>query len=157
MARARTETVLVTKVDAGVARRTPDDVVVEEPMQIRLDDHLVATTMRTPGHDYELAVGFCFTDGALAGAPVLEVRYCAIGSATSTEFNVVSVSTGHRAPVPTRRVTTTTSSCGLCGSVSLDELRDRLAPLTGLAEIAPQVMAAVVEGAASRQTLFAIT
>jgi len=140
-----------------VRHRVPDDVVVEEPMQIRLDDHLVATTMRTPGHDYELAVGFCFTDGALGGAPVLEVRYCATGSASSTEFNVVSVSTGHRAAVPTPRLTTTTSSCGLCGSVSLDELQDRLPPLTGLAEFAPDVLAAVVAAAVSRQTLFSIT
>ena len=46
-------------------------------MEIRLDDHLVTTTMRTPGHDYELAAGFLYTDGHLAGAPVEDVRYCA--------------------------------------------------------------------------------
>ena len=72
--------------------------------------------MRTPGHDFELAAGFCFTDGLLAGAPVQTCRYCGTGSAVETEFNVVSVETGGAAPVPTPRLTTTTSSCGLCGS-----------------------------------------
>ena len=56
--------------DADGAKRRPDELVVEEPLEIRLDDHLVTTTMRTPGHDFELAAGFCFTDGLLAGAPV---------------------------------------------------------------------------------------
>src|SRR4051812_3187367 len=113
MARGRTETVLVTRVDAGVAHRVPDELVVEEPLEIRLDDNLVATTMRTPGHDFELAVGVCFTDGLLAGAPVQGVRYCGTGSASDTAFNVVTVETGGRAPVPPPRVATTTSSCGL--------------------------------------------
>lgn len=126
-------------------------------MEIRLDDHLVSTTMRTPGHDYELAVGFCFTDGALAGVPVLEVRYCATGSASSTEFNVVAVSTGNRAPVPQPRLTTTTSSCGLCGSASLDELKDRLPPLTGLAEFAPRVLDDAAQHVISQQSLFRVT
>jgi len=107
----------------------PDRLVVEEPMEIRLDDHLVTTTMRTPGHDYELAVGFCFTEGLLDGAPVRGVRYCATGSADATRYNVVTVSSGGRAPVPDPRVRTTTSSCGLCGSASLDALRQRLEPL----------------------------
>ncbi len=138
-------------------RRVPDDVIVEEPMEIRLDDHLVTTTMRTPGHDYELAAGFCFTDGALAGAPILEVRYCATGSAISTEFNVVTVSTGGRAPVPVPRMATTTSSCGLCGSASLDELRNRLGPLTGLARFEPAVLAAVTEAVSAEQSLFSLT
>src|SRR5438105_6481593 len=107
MARGRTETFLVTKVEAGTASRRPDEVVVEEPLEIRLDDHLVGTTMRTPGHDFELAAGLCFTDGLLAGVPVMGVRYCATGSATETGFNVVTVDTGAAAPVPPPRLTTT--------------------------------------------------
>lgn len=129
MARKRTDTVLVVKVHGDRDRRVPDQLVVEEPMSIQLDGHLVATTMRTPGHDYELAVGFCHADGLLVGQPVTGVRYCANGSATDSNFNVVTVETGGRAPVPTPRLGTTSSSCGLCGSQTLDELTDRLPPL----------------------------
>ena len=118
MARRRTETVLVTRWDGVAARRGPDELIVEEPMAIQLDGVLVATTMRTPGHDYELAVGYCLTEGLLGGAPVESVRYCATGSATETDFNVVTVETGGRAPAPTPRLTPTTSSCGICGSAS---------------------------------------
>ena len=114
----------------GVAlRRTPDEVIVEEPLSIHLDDTLVATTMRTPGHDFELAVGFCHTEGLLGGAEVLTCRYCGTGTAVDTEFNVVSVDTGGRAPEPVPRLGPATSSCGLCGSTSIDELADRLEPL----------------------------
>ena len=150
---------LVTRVRSGGARtRRPDKVVVEEPMEIRLDEHLVTTTMRTPGHDYELAVGFLFTEGLLAGHPVAEVRYCATGSAVDTGFNVVSVSTGGRAPAPTARLGTTTSSCGLCGSASIDELADRLPPLAG-PPVAFDLDAAqqVAEKVRSDQELFAAT
>jgi len=89
----------------------------------------VATTMRTPGHDYELAVGLCHGDGLLGGAPVTGVRYCANGSAVDTAFNVVNVETGGRAPVPTPRLSTTSSSCGLCGNEAIDELASRVLPL----------------------------
>lgn len=129
MARKRIDTVLVVKVDADDSRRVPDRLVVEEPMSIRLDGELVATTMRTPGHDYELAVGFCFSDGLLAGFPVTGVRYCADGSAVDSAFNVVTVETGGRAPTPTPRLGNTSSSCGLCGNQALDELVERLQPL----------------------------
>ena len=75
--RSRSDSLLVTAVRGSDVRRKPDELIVEEPMSIQLDGNLVATTMRTPGHDYELAVGFCFGDGLLAGAPVVGVRYCA--------------------------------------------------------------------------------
>ena len=95
-------------------------------MTIQLDGNIVSTTMRTPGNDYELAAGFCFSDGLLAGAPVKGVRYCADGAASESEFNVVTVETGGKAPVPTPRLGTTTSSCGLCGNDAIEALCDRL-------------------------------
>jgi FdhD protein len=85
--------------------------------------------MRTPGNDYELAVGFCHAEGLLAGLPVTGVRYCATGSAVDGEFNIVTVETGGRAPVPAPRLATTSTSCGLCGSTTIGELTARLAPL----------------------------
>ena len=157
MPRGRTENVLTTIYDDGALTRSPDELIVEEPLSIRLDDVLVATTMRTPGHDFELAAGFCFTDGLLAGAPVMTCRYCATGSAVDTEFNVVSVDTGGQAPVPTARLTATTSSCGLCGSASLDELTDRLEPLAPTTPVALEVLAAVADRIRAEQGLFDAT
>lgn len=127
-------------------------------MEIRLDEHLVTTTMRTPGHDYELAVGFLFTEGLLGGTSVSEVRYCATGSAVDTGFNIVTVSTGGKAPVPQPRLGTTTSSCGLCGSTSIDELAARLDPLDGepvAFDLA--VVTTVAERVRAAQEVFALT
>src|SRR3954470_14558420 len=121
MARTRTAKVLVQEVDtSGEEPRVelrPDELIVEEPLEIRLDGHLVTTTMRTPGDDFELAAGLCLTDGLLGGASITTCRYCSeCGSGADTGFNVVTVETGGRAPVPEARLATTTSSCGLCGS-----------------------------------------
>src|SRR5262245_10517186 len=142
MGRGRTERVLVHRVQGEEPpRRQPDDLIVEEPLEIRLDGHLVTTTMRTPGDDFELAVGFCFTDGLLDGAPVLRCRYCSDDrSAAAAAFNVVTVETGGRARVPTPRLTTTTSSCGLCGLASIQDLVTRLAPLDEVAPIPVEVL-----------------
>lgn len=143
--------------DGAELSRSPDLVIVEEPLEIRLDGVRVATTMRTPGHDYELAVGFCHTDGLLAGAPVQQVRYCATGSAVETKFNVVTVDTGGRAPTPTARLTTTTSSCGWCGTDEIDAVTERLDPLPSSPPIDPEVLMAVPGRVAPLQELFEAT
>jgi FdhD protein len=155
--RGRTATVLTTTFDGGVSSRRPDELVVEEPMAIHLDDHLVTTTMRTPGHDFELAAGFCFTEGLLAGASVRTCRYCATGPAVDTDFNVVSVDTGGVAPVPTPRLGPTTSSCGLCGSTSLAELADRLEPLVPTRAFGAGVLASMPDRIRAEQRLFDAT
>jgi FdhD protein len=158
MPRGRTAKVLVHRVDGGDVRRVPDEVIVEEPLEIRLDDHLVTTTMRTPGHDFELAAGLCLTDGLLAGAPVLRVRYCTdTETGVDNQFNVVTVETGDRAPIPTPRLATTTSSCGLCGSASIDDLRHRLQPLPQHDAFPLAVLAAAPERLTEHQQLFRTT
>jgi FdhD protein len=157
MARRRTETVLARRVTVGddaTAGRRPDEVIIEEPLEIRLDGQLVGTTMRTPGHDFELAVGLCFTDGLLAGAPVLSCRYCGTGSAVETEFNVVSVDTGGAAPTPEPRLSTASSSCGICGSVQLDELTDRLTVISSHAPWDLDVLLGVIDEVRESQELF---
>ena len=145
---------LVSRAGQGVG---PDQVIVEEPLEIRLDGHLVATTMRTPGHDFELAVGFVHAEGMLGGARVHQVRYCATGSAVDTEFNVVEVGTGGAAPAPTARVGTTTAACGLCGSAAIEALCERLVPLAAGVHLDPAVLSSVPARVRAMQALFEST
>lgn len=126
-------------------------------MTIQLDGTRVSTTMRTPGHDFELAVGFCHTEGLLAGVPVTSVRYCADGAASDAEWNVVTVETGGRAPAPTPRLGNTTSSCGICGNDAIDELCARLVPLPSQPAIAFEVLQRIPDAVLSGQGLFNAT
>lgn len=132
MSRGRTNRILTTNIDDRGRTRAPDEVAVEEPLEIRLDGNLVGTTMRTPGHDFDLAAGYCHTNDLLHGHRVLSVKYCrgdGPGSVVESEFNVVTVSTGGLAPVPEPRLSSATSACGMCGTTAVDELRARLHPL----------------------------
>lgn len=88
---------------------------------------------------------------------MLQVRYCATGSAVDTKFNVVTVDTGGRAPKPTPRLTTTTSSCGWCGTDEIDAVTERLTPLAYRVAIDPVVLMAMPDRAAPQQVLFAAT
>lgn len=156
-ARSRSESVLVTTEHDGQRSRRPDELIVEEPMTVQLDGVTVSTTMRTPGNDFELAVGFCHTEGMLAGVPVTGVRYCATGSAVGSEFNVVTVETGGMAPAPIARLGNTTSSCGLCGNDAIDQLCDRLALLPSTEPMILSVLQRIPDAIRSTQDLFDVT
>jgi FdhD protein len=157
MTRRRSERVLARRMsDGGRVNegRRPEELIVEEPLEIRLDGTVVATTMRTPGHDFELAAGLCFTDGLLDGAEIETCRYCGTGSAVETEFNVVSIDTGGKAPVPTPRLSTTSSSCGICGSTQIDELAKRLSPLPAYEPWSIEALLQIVDRVRDEQELF---
>lgn len=154
----RTDQVLVEHVEQGSSRRRPDELIVEEPLAIQLDGVAVATTMRTPGHDFELAVGFCHTEGLLAGATVRACRYCGEGRrAAESDFNIVNVDTGGCAPPPTPRIGPMTAACGLCGSANLTELSGRLAPVSPAGPIDPGLLAGLPDAVRPHQQLFART
>jgi FdhD protein len=97
--------------DDGVA----DRVAVEEPLEIRVRGRALAVTMRTPGHDEELAVGFLSGEGLLAG-PISSV-----GPTADLAANIVEVDARLRPEARERRFYTT-SSCGVCGKGALEEV-----------------------------------
>ncbi|MBT1187979.1 formate dehydrogenase accessory sulfurtransferase FdhD [Streptomyces sp. CJ_13] len=123
-----TERRRVVRIRGGVAGTRPDTLVAEEPLEIRLNGKPLAITMRTPGDDFALAVGFLVSEGVLASAAeVRAVTYCE-GAAEdgSNTYNVVNVQLAPGVPVPDislERNVYTTSSCGLCGKASLDAVR----------------------------------
>ena len=157
MTRGRSQRVLVRHWDGHQEQRRPDDLVVEEPLTIELDDVTVTTTMRTPGHDFELAAGFCFTEGLLGDASITSIRYCATEPAADTEYNLVTVESDG-APPATPRLGLTTSACGLCGAESIEALAERLDRLPpGGTPIAADVLAAVPERVRAFQDLFGTT
>lgn len=154
----RTEKVLVQRYGPDAPNgRTPDELIVEEPLSIELDGTLIATTMRTPGHDFELAAGFCSSEGLLGDATIRRCRYCGTGPAVETEFNVVTVETDGLGPPPVARLTTTSSSCGLCGTSSIEELIARLQPLIHAEPFPLDLLAQLPARAAADQPLFTTT
>jgi FdhD protein len=157
VAHSRSRRLLVQRLDGAEGRRAPDVVAVEEPLEIRLDGHPVTTTMRTPGDDHELAVGFAHAEGLLDGVRLHGVRSCGLGLDERAAFNIVDLSTGGTAPRPTPRLTTTTAACGVCGSADVEALLARLRPLDGTAAVPVEVLLAVADRVRPAQELFALT
>jgi FdhD protein len=115
-----------------VATETEDAVAIEEPLEIRLgywqyDDQpthrAISITMRTPGHDFELAAGFLYTEGILTSpGQVYEIKHCGRGDVPT---NTVRLDLQPGVPVDLLRLQRnfyTTSSCGVCGKSSLESL-----------------------------------
>jgi FdhD protein len=113
--------------------RRPDTLVAEEPMEIRFGvagtpHRPLAVTMRTPGDDLDLALGFLFTEGIIRTAEdVITAQLCA-GTDEPNTYNVVDVTLAPEVPAPVtdpERNFYTTSSCGVCGKASIDAVRVR--------------------------------
>ncbi|MGZ4688716.1 MAG: formate dehydrogenase accessory sulfurtransferase FdhD [Acidimicrobiia bacterium] len=157
--------VRVRAIEDGRLVDRPDRLVTEEPMEIRIhgvgqDAEAVAVTMRTPGHDFELAVGLCRTEGLLQGAGDLaEVRYClAEELGQEQEYNVVTVAV--RRPVDLgdhRRVVAASSSCGICGKTTLDEVAIGCSPVALGPVIARSTLMDLPETLRKSQTVFDAT
>jgi FdhD protein len=118
----------ILRIRNGQYSRRPDTLAVEEPLEIRVGGRPLTVTMRTPGHDFDLAAGFLVSEGAVyATDQVAGIRYCAGATAGGgNTYNVVDVvlAPGVAAPdASLERNFYTTSSCGLCGKASLEAVR----------------------------------
>ncbi len=153
----------VVRLGDGTARDERDAVAVEEPLEIRVDGETVAVTMRTPGHDAELALGFLFAEGIIAGAAeVGSVAHC--GRPDEEGYgNVIEVRSAGGTPIDAERVlegrrwVTTTAACGVCGRRSIEQLLARCGRVDGTARLSRRAVAASVERLAQAQPIFART
>lgn len=148
--------------DDAVAR--PETLVVEEPLEIRVNGTPITVTMRTPGSDIELAHGFLLTEGLIAHrTDVLTVRYCkGAGPDAVNTFNVLDVTLAPEVPTPDVDMTRnfyTTSSCGVCGKASLDAVRlvSRHAPGDDPATVTAETLSALPQRLRDAQKVFAST
>ena len=112
----------------------PDEVSVEEPLEIRIAGEPLAVTMRTPGHDHELVAGFLLAEGLVRSRHDLgTISHCTrTGQAGAGNVMDVLPAPGSvldvEALAHTRRGTLTTAACGVCGRTLIDDLVARLAP-----------------------------
>jgi FdhD protein len=125
--------VRVTRLDGSTAR---DRLAIEEPLEIRAEGPgqkavQVAVTMRTPGNDFDLAAGFLFTEGLLSGADeIAAIKYCTDIEREEQAYNVVTVHLRRPFdPGSLQRNFYATSSCGVCGKASIDQVVVACAPV----------------------------
>jgi len=121
-----------------------DDLAVEEPLEIRVEGRPVAVTMRTPGHDEELAAGFLISEGVISRCD--EVRkISSVVNKGRTEPNIIDVKLVRPESVDFARLTRhvfTTSSCGLCGKATIAAVQARCAAIAP--DYGPRVEATVL-------------
>jgi FdhD protein len=133
--RRNTANVHVVAMNDGVRSERTDTVAAEEPLEIRVQGpgqelRPVAVTKRTPGGDFELAVGFLFTEGLIAPADVSRVAYCDTLPGEDQRYNIVAVTLARPFDFDRlKRNFYATSSCGVCGKAALDDIEVRCAPV----------------------------
>lgn len=112
-----------------VSSSCEDFLAVEEPLEIRIGGKSLAITMRTPGHDVELAAGFLVSEGVIRQRrEFAAARYCAGTTNGQNNYNVLDMTLASDVPHPDpslERSFYTTSSCGICGKASIEAVRTK--------------------------------
>lgn len=117
----------VLKLDGHHTQHTEDEVVVEEPLEVRVNGDSISVTMRTPGGDFDLAAGFLWTEGIIrSSGEIGTIAYCAEEEQPELKNVVNVVLADVNRKLESSRASWSNSSCGLCGKATLDAIRRRI-------------------------------
>jgi FdhD protein len=151
----------VSEWNDGKTRRKEDYLAAEEPLEIRIGDDPLSVTMRTPGHDLELAAGFLFTEGLVQRRAQIIALEEDAGTAPENRGNVVLVKLAPEAAPDfekMRRHFFAASSCGICGKASIDSVRARtLQPPNADFRLDPEVLVQLPDALRESQAVFGRT
>lgn len=143
------------------SRQGNDEVVVEEPLEIRIGGVPVAVVMRTPGHDEQLALGFLATEGVLDDpAQIRSIRHCTVVDDPAAENNVIVATLHDNVEVDLaalRRNFYASSSCGLCGKATIDQVMRRCTVLDDPLRVPVTLLHSLPAKLREAQTVFART
>jgi FdhD protein len=152
--------VRVVALHDGTRSERADALATEEPMEIRAhgpgqEAVRVAVTMRTPGGDFELAVGFLFTEGLIRPGDVRQVAYCDDVDTEEQRYNVITVALADRFDeTALHRNFFATSSCGVCGKTALEDVEVRCAPIPSGFHVSADTIVALPDVLRSAQRVF---
>lgn len=143
------------------SRRRQEALAAEEPLELRVDGKALAVTMRTPGHDVELAHGFLLTEGVIGAAEdISTARYCdSVDDNGRNTYNVLDLALAPGVEPPDtslERNFYTTSSCGVCGKAALDavKLKTRFSPECDACRVSPETLVTFPDQLREQQRVF---
>jgi len=131
----------IFKFDQKQSTRVDDDVVIEEPLEIRVNGESLSVTMRTPGDDFDLAIGLLWTEGIIhSGDEIGTIAYCPDEEQPELKniVNVVLVDTTRK--IESTRRLWSNSSCGLCGKATLDAIHQSCRSIESPLVVSPDLL-----------------
>lgn len=141
-------------------RKQRDLLAVEEPLEIRVRGQSVAVTMRTPGHDEELAAGFLVSEGLIRErGNITEIAYCQRGEAADFQ-NTLNVFVSPSVKIDFEKLTRhvfASSSCGLCGKASIEAVQQHFPPVESMVKISAKKIRQLPKKLETAQAAFAMT
>jgi FdhD protein len=146
----------IVRWEEGQTREDSDELAEEEPLEIRAGGRAISVTMRTPGHDKELAAGFLLSEGLIESArDVLGIEYCD----RNEHGNVINVRLAPEVRIDFERLTRhvfASSSCGLCGKATIEAIRSQFPRLPALDQprISADAIARMPEMMRQTQSIF---
>jgi FdhD protein len=152
----------VTRLSSNAAPVTNEDsLAVEEPLEIRVRGEAIVVTMRTPGHDEELAAGFLLTEGILKRrSDITEIAHCRSAPESALTGNILNVFLAPDVTLDLARLTRhvfSASSCGLCGKASIETVHQQFAPVEKPLEIPLPILLTLPPKLRSAQKTFDTT
>src|SRR5713226_2093370 len=151
----------VSEWQEGRLRRFQDYLVGEEPLQIRVGKSPLTVTMRTPGHDLELAAGFLYTEGLIRRHEEIRSLEQSAGAREQERGNVVQVELEGEAALnleQTQRNFFAASSCGICGKATIEQVRVRgVEPPNPNLRLDPEILCRLPETLREAQAIFGRT